>query len=545
MQAFKAKITRFKPSQRNLLIFVLVFAVIGGTILLLATHAASPFASINADKGSLAGGALAIADNNASDGNAVKFGTTSGGTNGNCPGLPNGSAAFCDTFNAPAPAGERSGDLASVWGVSRTKGGGFNSGQGYNDAWVINDLLQGTCPNQTVSADNDVKICNGQLNEVVNDNPDPAFQQGVQNDNGDVTALTMYPKQPFDFAGRTGKVVFDVSDDSGGMHSAWPEFWMTDKPVPNPFTHFSSWQSLPQNGFGIRLGAACGPGQGGNCAPNCPSNNNVPVVSVDSTVTIKNYVENDPENEINTGNVVTNRDNCIKEPTQAGQLNHFEIDVSQNQLDVYGTDAGTTTPLKHLATIPNVSLGFTRGLIWLEDVHYNGSKDLSYLDANGNHVFQGEHTFTWDNVGFDGPVLPRDLAFEVPDALTTINGVSTMKNLGWYNFGFGNPNTVTVTAPNVSGVTQASAGLLVFNFYNLHAPVNFTYSLNGHPAHAFNWPFQDTVSNSPRTIGIPLASLGEVVNGNNTITITDNDSGGLFLQNVGLIMVGAGGIVNP
>jgi len=196
-------------------------------------------------------------DANASGGSYVKFGSSSGG--GTKCGLAN--IAFCDTFDASQPAGERSGDLASVLGVSRTKGGGFNSGQG------------------------------------------------------------------------------------------------------------------------------------ANCVPNYSANNTVPVVSVDSTVTIKNYVENDPENEINTGNVVTTRDNCIKEPTQAGQLNHFEIDVSQSQIDVYGTDAGTTTTLKHLVTIPNVNLGFTRGLIWLEDVHYNGSKDLSYL-INGQHVFQGEHTFT-------------------------------------------------------------------------------------------------------------------------------------------------------
>ena len=50
----------------------------------------------------------------------------------------------------------------------------------------------------------------------------------------------MYPKQPFDIAGRTGTIAFDVSDDSHGNHRAWPELWYTDQPVPAPFDHFSS-----------------------------------------------------------------------------------------------------------------------------------------------------------------------------------------------------------------------------------------------------------------------------------------------------------------
>ena len=50
----------------------------------------------------------------------------------------------------------------------------------------------------------------------------------------------MYPKQPFDFAGRTGTIGFDVSNDTHGTHAAWPEVWMSYKPVPAPFNHFDS-----------------------------------------------------------------------------------------------------------------------------------------------------------------------------------------------------------------------------------------------------------------------------------------------------------------
>ena len=74
-----------------------------------------------------------------------------------------------------------------------------------------------------------------------------------------VTTLAMYPKQPFDFAGRTGTVAFDVTNDTSGTHGTWPEFWLTDQPVPAPFTHGSpvcDFCSVPRNGLGIRFGAA-------------------------------------------------------------------------------------------------------------------------------------------------------------------------------------------------------------------------------------------------------------------------------------------------
>ena len=63
---------------------------------------------------------------------------------------------------------------------------------------------------KTVTPPNDVVICNGQLREASNDNPSGGFEAGG------VTMLAMYPKQPFDFAGRTGTVSFDISNDSHG-----------------------------------------------------------------------------------------------------------------------------------------------------------------------------------------------------------------------------------------------------------------------------------------------------------------------------------------
>ena len=125
---------------------------------------------------------------------------------------------FCDTFDVPFSNGVRQGQLdADVWGVSRL--GGVNFGQSNYNTWNQTAIVKcdGTTP--TVTPPNDVIICNGQLREALNDNGSGVF------DGGGIYVLGMYPKQPFDFAGRTGTVSFDVSNDSEGSHTVWPEFW--------------------------------------------------------------------------------------------------------------------------------------------------------------------------------------------------------------------------------------------------------------------------------------------------------------------------------
>jgi len=423
------------------------------------------------------------------------------------------AAALCETFDAPAGIGNRSGQLNGVlWGVSRASGSEYNP-------WATTQLT--ACGStMTVSAPNDIVICNGQLNEALDDN-------------GGVAVLPMYPKQPFDFAGRTGTVVFDVSNDSQGAHGAWPEFWITDTPNPAPFTHEASWTSYPMNGFGIRfagctdssgVGATCSQGQG--------------AVGVDSAIVVSNYVGND---SFSGGALkVIGLDSVLE--SAAGQLNHYEVHVAQDQIDVYGTDAFagaldlSKTPLRHLATIPNANLTLTRGLIWIEDVHYNGNKFGT----------QRVHTFTWDNVGFDGPILPRDLAFDALD-----NDVPFPPNpeitdpaneLGYFA---GANNSVSITVPGVTGTAQATKALLTLNIHDVFGPEPFSldYSINGH-AYSYAWPFPWNNINSDKTLTIPV-SLADVQTGDNALTFSTASAVGLTVFNVDLIMVGAGGIVSP
>jgi hypothetical protein len=81
----------------------------------------------------------------------------------------------------------------------------------------------------------------------------------------------------------------------------------------------------------------------------------------------------------------------------------------------------TAATLKHLATIANANLGFTRGLVWIDDVHYNADK--------GGTPSQRPHTFSWDNVAFDGPFVYRDFSYDALDNNTPdVNGSSTSGN---------------------------------------------------------------------------------------------------------------------
>ena len=436
-------------------------------------------------------------------------------------GLAN--AVFCETFDAPAGIGNRSGDLdGTIWGVSRALGG-INFGQGqYNST---SPTTMSRCGQEvTVQPPNDVAICNGQLVEA-------------QFDQHGVTSLAMYPKQPFDIAGRTGVVTFDVSDDSHGSHRAWPEFWYTDQPVPAPFTHFSSLQMVPRNSFGVRFAGFC-PANLPGCGVRfiCPDESaDVDVVTVDSAVVVNNYVSDDSFTDVGTGPIAVTPIGCVKASSGPGNMNRFQLRVTQNRIDVYASDAGTITPLKKIAIIDNMSLSLTRGLIWIEDVHYNGDKV---------GIDQGTHTFTWDNVGFDGPRLPRDLAFDVLDRLDPMTGIYTgLLNLGW---GFG-PNDITpltLSASGVYNVANATNAILTFNYFAF-TPVTLTYRVNSGAWHDQPWPFgacytqNGDVSCGQKTIAVPVP-LADVQAGTNTIQFKSTDA--TEISNIDLVLVGAGGL---
>lgn len=433
--------------------------------------------------------------------------------------LGNAPVIFCDTFDAPAGIGNRAGDLdGNVWGVSRATGL-FNFGGQYND-W--NATLIEKCDGSTprVNAPNDVIICNGQLREAVNDNNSGVFEAGT------VVVLAMYPKQPFDFAARTGTVSFDVSNDTAGTHAAWPEFWLTDLPIPAPFNHFDTWQALPKDGFGVRFGAGVSAGGVGMC----PNGNNLdkPRWTVDSAVVVRGYVMDDTSGFGKRSNLAVTQLDCVIEPNGPGQLNHVELRIAQNQIDVYATDAGKTAPLKHIAAISNANLTLTRGLIWLEDVHYNADKGPT------DRPFQKEHTFAWDNVAFDGPFIYRDFSYDALD--NTLPGPNGSVNLGKLS----RANQASSWEVHAMPANpQAAAVRVMFNFT---AEVNpnptvIKVTVNGHP-HSAPWPYPDQLQNTWRTFAVTIP-ITDLVAGTNVVQLGGDTP--LLFTNVNIVLVNVPG----
>lgn len=354
---------------------------------------------------------------------------------------------FCETFDTPHPVTNRSGQLdGTLWGVSRQRG------QGTHWANATLDGCNGPQAASPVGA-TDVIICNGQLREVTNDDHD-------------ITSLALYPKQPFDFAGRTGTISFDVSNDTTGIHGAWPEVWITDQPVPTPFYHSDcAFCTLPRHAFGIRFAADRG---------SCPNG-----WRADSAIAVRNYV---PENRGNwhswetppTGFVMQETGCAALSSGPNGGLSHVEIRISQNAVDVYASDAGTQTPLHHINSITNLNLSFTKGLVWIEDGHYNAEKAV---ELNGIPS-QKNHTYTWDNVAFDGPATYRDLSFDVLENNVLLSpGVF---DLGWPATPSAPAHVFTLPITTAQ-INAATGALLTFNFGIYTTPTTFTYVVNGHP----------------------------------------------------------------
>ena len=424
-----------------------------------------------------------------------------------CPALPPAPApwAFFDTFDNPSTIFNRSGQLdGCIWGVSRVTGK-MNLGQNQNNEWATT-TIQGCAGPLAVRPPNDIIVCNGQLREATNDNHD-------------VTVLAMYPKQPFDWAGRTGTIVFDVSNDTEGTHAAWPELWITDKPSPAPFTHFSSWIAVTQHAVGIRFALVNGVIGSTNC---------VEKWSVDSAVVSRNYVIDD-STEAGHTLTVTPLD-CVTR-SNGTTMNHVEVRVSSATVDVWATDAGGG-PLKHIASIPNANLSFTRGLVWIQDAHYNAELDKACSPWGGTTtcVPQTEHTFIWDNVGFDGPFTYRDLSHDVLDRTDQGN------NLGWKTF-TGEPFNGNTLPLQAADIANAASARLLLNFFNYDPISSFTYSINGHQ-HTAPWPYPGNQGFTPRTLALDVP-LSDLVAGPNAIQWVASQAA--IVANLGIVLVNVSG----
>jgi hypothetical protein len=223
------------------------------------------------------------------------------------------------------------------------------------------------------------------------------------------------------------------------------------------------------------------------------------------------------------------RDGCVRASKAVGSNNHVEVRVSSSGMKVFASDPGRRSSTRLIAH-GKFNVPLTRGLVWLEDVHYNANKFNS----------QQSNTFSWDNVAFDGPVLPRDLGFDVLD--NTTRGPAAENGLPTMNLGYEIPSggaSLRLKIPKVSGVVRASGALLTFTYWAENRQT-ITYSVNGKASHHFPWPFGKQATYVSETAAMPVP-LSQLHDGANTVRLSTSDPAGVSIANVDLILIGAGG----
>ena len=162
----------------------------------------------------------------------------------------------------------------------------------------------------------------------------------------------------------------------------------------------------------------------------------------------------------------------------------------------------------------DVTLSMTRGVVWMEDVHYNACKFNDQCD----------HTFAWDNLGFDGPTPYRDMTFDVPDGSPTSLGGSIQAG-----------TDLTVSTSDVHWLQTPTAAYIALNWFPFEGNEVPSVSVNGNPIRSMAWPF-DATNYVWRTIAIPIP-FSDVKEGTNTITL--HSSAHAVVSNVNVILIAA------
>jgi len=175
--------------------------------------------------------------------------------------------------------------------------------------------------------------------------------------------------------------------------------------------------------------------------------------------------------------------------------------------------------------LANANLPLVKGLAWMEDVHYNGCK-FGSPECN--------HTFVWDNFGFDGPRPYRDRSFDYPDA-GVMHG--TRMALG-YEIDAGATRLF-----NIAGVgwdQTPTGGLVMFNFSNGNGVASPPQvRINGGAWHTMTWQWQQPTPTNwcgwcP--VAVPV-TLSEVRLGTNAVEVKAGDD--MVISNLNLVMIAA------
>lgn len=311
-------------------------------------------------------------------------------------------------------------------------------------------------------------------------------------------------RQPFDFADRTGKIVFDAEGYNVGLQG-WISLEITADPAPAPsFTLQQNFEngSIPRHGVEIQLSHNCGGDQ----------------VGIGALLVYDDYAQS---------SLLENAGECVL--AAAGKLNHFEVEMSQSRLEVYATpasDDGVTFGARALLAGFDVDLPFSRGYV---HVTAHNHATLKYSDGMVD-AWQAR----WDNVGFDGPAITSDFReYEALDALDVTK--SGKVNVGYRIPDVGGDGARAIEIPGVDPESAQSAQIALQN-WSLHAagdapPADFAlnYRLN-----AGEWKARPLTPSELRMMSeLPNAGtrsllldvdVADLVPGTNTLELTTSNA---------------------
>jgi hypothetical protein len=312
------------------------------------------------------------------------------------PGCGFEKAAFCDTFDAPSANRGRAGELdVKFWSASRGNPQ-LATGLGVEIAAGAATLRE--CRSDlplTVFPSDDAVICDAN-SKIASHHLMVAC--GSQNYGQNSYRI----RQPFDFAGRTGKIVFDAQGFLYNPLIGWISLAVVEDPTPTPgYAVGNRGQTndegtpAPRNGFEVHFADHC---FGSN-----PTAFGLRMIDV----------FNDYQDSLFQPATPT----CT--PSAIDQLNHFEVTVSQSTIEVYASPVsvdGVTFDAPQLMLSAEVSLPFSRGYVTIT-THNHASLKYSGPGGFGPPEVLDAWISRWDNVGFDGPVIDNWREYEVSDSL--------------------------------------------------------------------------------------------------------------------------------
>jgi hypothetical protein len=288
--------------------------------------------------------------------------------------------------------------------------------------------------------------------------------------------------QPFDFADRVGHVSVDIDAKTRTPegHGWWWEVVIADEPVPVPYQEFVSHDLMAHKAVVIEFeGISSFDG----------STNEVSHVYVEDGYKYAHEFTREQASYVSF-------------QTKEEVLNHLEILINKDFLEVYSTDLDDPTTFRRVARVDGLGLTFTRGYVNVEHSQYNAEK-------GGLDRFVTYHI---GSVGFDGPTLPVPRSYQVPDALA-MGRTPDVKNLGYQ---LADDTAASFTLDGVD-VSNADAARINLNAWYFTSDRSIEFRFNGGTWRTFKHPYPDS-SAATRAVTMPV-DPADLQDGSNTLEL--------------------------